>query len=55
MRLLIALYFYLRIVRRAFHSNMQPISLVQNNTYYFPKPPNQWDALLNHPFNENEW
>lgn len=48
-----ALYFYLRIFRRAADDNV-PIRMNWNQTQ--PKiKPNEWDKLMNHPFNEYEW
>ena len=53
MPFLIAFYLYLRVVRRTL--NLPPL---QNTTYYPPVPKpdyNEWDKLINHPFNEYEW
>jgi len=58
MRLLIALYVYLKFVRHAFDKpNIPPqlFILVQKNNTYAKNEDNPWDVLINHPFNEFKW
>ena len=52
MPFLISFYLFMRIVRQKFDVPMA----TPNTTYYPPpKPNNEWDKLLNNPFNEYEW